>query len=124
MSSKHNRLGNERYAQAAILIILFDRNMHGYEIAQNLHGMSLFSGGSEERPGSKSSKIYSHLRKMEDESLLISQWKTEGPNKPRRVYSISCQGKIRLSQLMTEIAFDLSSLFELVERYRMLASQH
>lgn len=124
MSSRHNRLGNERYIQAAILIVLFDRNMHGYEIAQKLHEMSLFSGGAEERPGSRASKAYAHLRKMEDESLLVSQWETEGPKKPRRVYSISCQGKIRLSQWMTEIAFDLASLFELVERYRMLVGQH
>jgi DNA-binding PadR family transcriptional regulator len=123
MSSRHNRLGNERYIQAAILIILFDKNMHGYKIAQKLHEMSLFSGGAEERPGSRARKAYAHLRKMEDESLLVSQWETEGPKKPRRVYSISCQGKIRLSKWMTEIAFDIASLFELIERYRMLAGQ-
>lgn len=124
MPAKNSRLGGERYVQAAILIILFDRNMHGYEIAQKLHEMSLFSGGAEEKRGSRASIAYAHLRKMEDESLLVSQWETEGPKKPRRVYSISCQGKIRLSQWMTEIAFDLASLFELVERYRMLICQH
>lgn len=89
--------------------------MHGYEIFLMSKSMELFSGTSD----NNRSVIYAHLRKMENEGLVISEWSMKEKEKPKRVYLITEKGKIQLSELMAEIASYAVALFELVERYRV-----
>lgn len=123
MMYKKPKINRKKYIQTAILVVLLDNELHGYGISQKLQELKLFGGGLDNRLGANIGGVYTHLRKMEESGLILSAWHTEGPKKPRRVCSITQQGKIRLGEWIAEVAFDVASLFDLVERYRTRVGQ-
>jgi len=114
MPLKSHAIRNSQCFEALILSLLNERKMHGYKIFLMTQSITLFSGAIE----NNRSVIYAHLRKMENEGLVISEWSIKEKEKPKRVYLITEKGKVKLGELMSEIASYAVALFELVERYR------
>lgn len=114
MTLKGRTVRSAQCFDALILSLLDEREMHGYEIFLRTKSMKLFNGAND----NKRSVVYAHLRKMENEGFIVSEWSMKEKEKPKRVYSITEKGKIQLSELMSEITSYAVALFELVERYR------
>jgi PadR family transcriptional regulator PadR len=73
------------YYRPAILVLLKERESHGYELAGRMCDL-----GFDQR---LASSIYKVLRDMEDEQLIASSWDvSEHGGPPRRVYTLTDTG--------------------------------
>jgi len=80
------------YNRPAILILLKERQSHGYELASRMSGLGFDQ--------SVASSIYKVLRDMESEKLISSSWDTsEHGGAPRRVYRLTESGERYLRDL-------------------------
>jgi poly-beta-hydroxybutyrate-responsive repressor len=77
----------ERYIQPSILLALKHRPSYGYELIQDLERFGFLEGPPP--PG----MIYRHLRELEENGLVRSEWKTEGSGPAKRVYEITAEGE-------------------------------
>ncbi|MEA4922468.1 MAG: PadR family transcriptional regulator [Eubacteriaceae bacterium] len=79
----------DKLLQPAILKILYDRNMHGFMLIEQLGDNPMFGGTSPDKAG-----VYRYLKKMEESGLLSSGWENGAEcEKPRRVYAITDKGR-------------------------------
>ena len=76
----------ERYMQPTILLALKIKPSYGYELIQEISKFGFVEGQAP--PG----MIYRHLRDLEDNGLVSSQWETEGTGPAKRVYQITAEG--------------------------------
>jgi poly-beta-hydroxybutyrate-responsive repressor len=76
----------ERYIQPSILMTLYLRSSYGYELIQNIGNFGFIEGQAP--PG----MIYRHLRKLEEDGLVLSEWETDGSGPAKRVYQITEDG--------------------------------
>lgn len=106
-------VGMDTCIRCAVLVSLSSGSSHGYELAGTLHKMKLFSS-----PDKKGVSVYSYLRKMEIEGLILSEWSIEESKKPKRVYFITEEGKTKLAEVAADISECATALFELIEIYR------
>lgn len=101
----------DKLLQPAILEALYDKDLHGFLLIQELSGNPMFGGTLPDRAG-----VYRYLKKMESSGLLTSDWEMETEtNKPRRIYSITDHGKECLSNWSKALKNYMSSVEELVE---------
>jgi len=77
----------ERYIQPSILMSLYLRDSYGYELIQNIQTFGFVEGQAP--PG----MIYRHLRQLEEDGLVRSEWETAGSGPAKRVYRITEDGK-------------------------------
>lgn len=77
----------ERYLQPSLLLGLLLKASYGYELIQNIQRFGFIEGQAP--PG----MIYRHLRQLEQDGLVFSQWETEGAGPAKRVYTITEEGK-------------------------------
>jgi len=77
----------ERYIQPSILLGLYMKPSYGYELIQEIQRFGFVEGHAP--PG----MIYRHLRQMEEEGLVASEWQTEGTGPAKRVYHITPEGE-------------------------------
>jgi PadR family transcriptional regulator PadR len=77
----------ERYIQPSILLGLLLGASYGYELIQNLQRFGFVEGQAP--PG----MIYRHLRQLEQDGLVFSEWETEGTGPAKRMYNITEEGK-------------------------------
>jgi len=106
----------EKFMQPAILKILFREPHHGFYILNKLSETSVFEGTSPDPTG-----MYRTLKKMEETGLLKSEWDTENSSQPRRIYSITDEGRECLkawvatlesySRKISELSKEISELF-------------
>ena len=80
-----------------ILWIISKEPIHGYGIMKKLDEFFEFTNDNCELKSS-SSKVYPILRKMEDNGLIIGEWKTVN-NKRVKYYSITEDGEIVLNNI-------------------------
>jgi poly-beta-hydroxybutyrate-responsive repressor len=88
--SKTSRPGQgkgERYIQPSILLGLLLKASYGYELIQNIQRFGFVEGQAP--PG----MIYRHLRQLEEEGLVTSQWETKGTGPAKRMYDITDEGR-------------------------------
>lgn len=79
----------DKLLQPAILAILYKEDLHGFVLIQRLGENSMFDGTEPDRAG-----VYRYLKKMESSGLLSSGWELDGEgSKPRRIYSITKEGR-------------------------------
>lgn len=79
----------DKLLQPAILAILYKQDLHGFVLIQKLGENPMFDGTEPDRAG-----VYRYLKKMESSGLLSSDWELDGEgSKPRRIYSITKEGK-------------------------------
>lgn len=102
----------ERFIQPSILMSLFLNSSYGYEIIQTIQQFGFIEGQAP--PG----MIYRHLRQLEEDGLVSSEWKTEGSGPARRVYRLTAEGKDVLEIWVDYISQQQQKLAEFVERYR------
>ena len=77
----------DKFLQPAILVVLQRGSSHGFQMISDLEKSSMVSGAG----------LYRTLKRMETAGLVTSYWDTESASKPRRVYSITDDGRHCLS---------------------------
>ena len=77
----------ERYIQPSILLGLLYKASYGYDLIQNIQRFGFVEGQAP--PG----MIYRHLRQMEEDGLVFSNWETGGTGPAKRMYNITEDGK-------------------------------
>ena len=90
-----------------ILWIISKEPIHGYGIMKKLDEFFEFTSDNCELKSS-SSKVYPILRKMEDNGLIIGEWKTVN-NKRLKFYSITEDGEIVLNHIRNNIGHVLEN---------------
>ena len=88
MKSKHNQFQAKRvrYVQPALLLGLYLKSSYGYELIRKIGEFGFIQGQAP--PG----MIYRHLRKLEEDGLVFSEWETDGSGPAKRVYQITPDG--------------------------------
>ncbi|MEJ2658507.1 MAG: helix-turn-helix transcriptional regulator [Desulfobacterales bacterium] len=76
----------ERYIQPSILMALKIRPSYGYELIKEISQFGFVEGQAP--PG----MIYRHLRDLEENGLVVSQWQTQGTGPAKRVYRLTSEG--------------------------------
>ncbi len=76
----------ERYIQPSILLALRTKPSYGYELIQEITRFGFIEGHAP--PG----MIYRHLRELEENGLVVSEWETEGAGPAKRVYQLTGEG--------------------------------
>ncbi len=93
-ANTHEKLTQELRRGSLVLAILsqLDEPKYGYALIEDLseRGLEIEQG-----------TLYPLLRRLEDQSLLESEWNVEG-SRPRRYYVISPDGRAMFEKLKTE----------------------
>lgn len=77
----------ERYIQPSILMGLLVKPYYGYELIGHLQNFGFLDGPAP--PG----MVYRHLRQLETDGMVISQWETKEAGAAKRMYQITDEGK-------------------------------
>jgi poly-beta-hydroxybutyrate-responsive repressor len=102
----------ERYIQPSILMGLYSKPSYGYELIQNIQRFGFVEGHAP--PG----MIYRHLRQMEEEGLVSSQWDTDGTGPAKRMYRITTDGGEVLAGWVDYMERQANDLIEFIKVYR------
>lgn len=102
----------ERYIQPSILMGLYLKPSYGYELIQNIQKFGFLEGQAP--PG----MIYRHLRQLEGDGLVSSEWNTEGTGPAKRIYHITPEGEEMLSIWIEYMERQAGTLNNFIEQYR------
>lgn len=102
----------ERYIQPSILMGLCRKASYGYELIHSLQEFGFVKG--EAPPG----MIYRHLRQLEEDGLVISEWITEGAGPAKRMYRLTREGREVLALWVEYMAAQAARLDRFVRIYR------
>jgi len=84
-----------RLLPIAILRILKEKPLHGYQIAEELNKLL---GYEVARP-----LVYMTLRRMEEQGLLVSRWEVSEKGPARRIYHVTEEGLEFFSRTIKEL---------------------
>lgn len=119
MDPKHNQFQGkrERYLQPSLLIGLYLNPSYGYELIQKIQRY----GFMEENvpPG----MIYRHLRRLEEDGLVSSEWETTGAGPAKRIYQITSDGKEVLRIWVKYMEEQARKLNAFVSRYNNIKKE-
>ncbi len=104
----------DRFMQPSILMGLYAKPSYGYELIQNIQIFGFVEGLAP--PG----MIYRHLRQMEEDGLVSSQWETVGVGPAKRIYQLTDDGKQMLGIWIEYIEQQVRNLNELIRQYHEL----
>ena len=76
----------ERFGEPALLFLLADGSAHGYELLDRLPALT-----GEERVDV--GNVYRALRGLEEEGLVVSEWRADLPGPAKRTYTLTGQGR-------------------------------
>jgi poly-beta-hydroxybutyrate-responsive repressor len=112
------RIGKqERYIQPSILLGLRTRPSYGYELIQTIQRFGFIEGNAP--PG----MIYRHLRQLEEDGLVTSEWKTEGSGPAKRVYSLTEEGREMLAIWIDYLRRQAENLERLIRHYQQVEGE-
>ena len=77
----------KNFLQPCLLLLLFQRPSHGYDLLDRLAQAGLSIGAPDP------AAVYRTLRQMERDSLVISRWDPSSHGPPRRTYELSSEGE-------------------------------
>lgn len=100
--------------QPSILLGLLLKASYGYELIQNIQEFGFVEGQAP--PG----MIYRHLRQLEEEGLVSSNWETKGTGPAKRMYNITDEGKEVLAIWVGYMKKQVSNLEYFVAAYSRL----
>lgn len=103
---------HQRFIKATILMALLDGPAHGYGLAGKIVEYGFVR--DELPPG----MIYKHLRQMEEEGLLSSDWDAEGGGPAKRTYALTGEGRRSLAEWVEFMEGQAEKLSRFVARYR------
>jgi PadR family transcriptional regulator, regulatory protein PadR len=101
----------ERYMQPSILMALKLKPSYGYELIQEIQRFGFVEGTAP--PG----MIYRHLREMEENGLVRSEWLTEGTGPAKRMYQLSEEGQAVLGFWIDYMEKQADKLLNFVKIY-------
>jgi len=104
----------ERYIQPSVLMGLYLGSSYGYELIQNIQRFGFLEGQAP--PG----MIYRHLRQLEEDGLVSSQWITQGSGPARRVYRLTPEGREMLDVWVGYMERQAQNLNHFIEQYRQI----
>ncbi|MDY0042719.1 MAG: helix-turn-helix transcriptional regulator [Desulforhabdus sp.] len=104
----------ERYIQPSILLGLYPKASYGYELIQSIQKFGFVEGQAP--PG----MIYRHLRQLEGDGLISSEWDTESSGPAKRMYCLTEEGKEMLALWVDYMERQASTLSAFVEQYRAI----
>lgn len=102
----------ERYIQASILMGLLTKSSYGYELISTIQSFGFIEGDAP--PG----MVYRHLRQMEDDNLVRSEWDTQAGGAAKRIYTITDEGKEVLTYWIAFMANKAKKLNDFVQMYK------
>jgi len=105
---------SERYIQPSILMALKSKPSYGYELIQVICQFGFVEGQAP--PG----MIYRHLRDLEENGLVASEWETGGTGPAKRVYQLTKEGEEVLDYWITYMKNQAATLLNFVERYETI----
>jgi poly-beta-hydroxybutyrate-responsive repressor len=83
----HVRARVERFVEPALLLLLLERPLHGYELIERLP--ELGGEGSKVDIGN----LYRLLRALEAEGIVSSEWRADLPGPAKRTYELTDAGR-------------------------------
>ena len=104
----------EKFIQPSILMYLTNDNLHGFSILKRLEESDVIDYSGIDPTG-----LYRTLKKMEEAGLLISEWNTDSSSQPRRIYSITDNGRACLfnwEKTLIEYANTIGNLSKAVSK--------
>ena len=81
----------ERFVEPALLLLLAERPMHGYELLDRLPDLL---GERRVDVGN----LYRVLRALEEERIVASEWSADLPGPAKRTYELTADGRRLLAQ--------------------------
>lgn len=101
----------ERFMQPCLLLLLHNRKIHGYELIQYLGEYGFAE--NELDPGT----VYRHLRRMEEEGFISSEWDTSKGGPAKRLYQLTPEGVDVLHVWAEHITHNIRRLSKFIESY-------
>ena len=77
----------KNFLQPCLLLLLFQRPSHGYDLLDRLAQAGLSIGAPDP------AAVYRTLRQMERDGLVLSRWDRSSHGPPRRTYELSSEGE-------------------------------
>ncbi len=107
----------ERYIQSSLLLGLKMKPSYGYELIHNIHKFGFVQGQAP--PG----MIYRHLRELEADGLVHSEWQTEGSGPARRIYRLTIEGEEALALWIEYMQDQATNLMNFIKQYEKLRNK-
>jgi PadR family transcriptional regulator PadR len=101
----------ERFAEPALLLLLRERPMHGYELIERLPEVA----GPETRVDV--GNLYRLLRGLEDEGIVTSEWSADLPGPAKRTYELTDEGRALLDRWAGSLREAQGVLSSFLKRY-------
>jgi PadR family transcriptional regulator, regulatory protein PadR len=102
----------QRYIQPSILLALKDKPTYGYELISEISKFGFVEGPAP--PG----MIYRHLRELEENALVSSEWETGGTGAAKRVYQLTMEGNEVLEFWIEHMKEQANKLLAFIEIYQ------
>jgi PadR family transcriptional regulator, regulatory protein PadR len=102
----------ERYIQSSILMALKIRSSYGYELIKGISQFGFVEGQAP--PG----MIYRHLRDLEENGLVSSEWQTQGSGPAKRVYHLTPEGSEVLDFWIEYMKNQVEKLLNFIKIYQ------
>lgn len=106
----------ERFIQPSILMALLRRPSYGYELIHNIQEFGFVEGQAP--PG----MIYRHLRQLEDDGMVVSEWETEGAGAAKRIYRLTPEGNDVLNAWVDFMAAQAERLNNFIDIFKRLSN--
>jgi PadR family transcriptional regulator, regulatory protein PadR len=106
----------ERYIQPSLLMALKEKPSYGYELLQNIDRFGFVEGQAP--PG----MIYRHLRDMEENGWVVSEWQTDEGGPAKRIYRLTLEGDKVLEAWIDYMNSQAKKMLAFIKMYKGLAN--
>jgi PadR family transcriptional regulator PadR len=101
----------ERFVEPALLLLLRERPMHGYELIEHLPDVA----GPETRVDV--GNLYRVLRSLEEEGIVTSEWSADLPGPAKRTYELTDAGRRLLDRWAEALRGAQGAIAGFLDRY-------
>lgn len=102
----------ERFVEPALLLLLAERPMHGYELLERLPELA-----REERRVDLGN-LYRLLRSLEEDGIVASEWDETLPGPAKRTYRLTDSGRELLARWVEALGDARDVITAFIDRYR------
>ena len=99
----------ERFAEPAVLLLLRERPVHGYELLEQLPDLT----GERVDMGN----LYRFLRLLESDGIVSSEWDDRAAGPSKRIYELTDEGRALLDQWASALRDSQTRLDGFLTRY-------
>ena len=99
----------ERFAEPAVLLLLRERPVHGYELLEQLPDLT----GERVDMGN----LYRFLRMLESDGIVRSEWDDRAAGPSKRIYELTDEGRALLDQWASALRDSQTRLGGFLTRY-------